>query len=317
MDAEDTSGHSDLRVQDETAEICENFQKCSLSASMNDLPLEVWLAIGRFVPPEDVLTFCLICRRSYEATHRPLFWIRLYKRHRPPPLCCKGLLSQDLTYRGIKTGKGLRAKVIRALYRMYPLFGRIPFKLLENGDFLVGRRCCGLWARTEVSTICRNKRNLYLKLEDVEGRESRHMFHALKANYEANMKILVIEGFENQTFPPIKNLVLRKMLIRRVHADSKKKGDEIVAENSEVTLHFDGECRESVTITVRSDRCHKFIVSVLDWWDIRYPYPYLRYAKERAMKRRIHMGKLPHKVRTDISWMFGNEDDDHDDDYYW
>ena len=41
---------------------------------------DVWFLIGRFVDPEDVLRFALICRATHCVTHLVGFWTNLYKR---------------------------------------------------------------------------------------------------------------------------------------------------------------------------------------------------------------------------------------------
>lgn len=287
--------------------------------TLNDLPVEVWLEIARFVPPEGLLAFSLLCRKTNEALRLSCFWLRLYKRYRPPPLCSRGMLPVDLTLNSIKRGKGLRTKVIRALYRMYPLFNKRPIMPVENLEFLVGQKCCGLWIRKQPSTVCGKKRTFYLKLEDLARRDVRQLCHPVNANYEANMKILMIDGFENQQFPSLKGLVLQQVLRRSITVTKQMGMVRVPSVEDEITLRFCGEEIDKVVVVVKSDRLHKFVVSVLDWWDVYYPYPYLMYAKERAVKRRISMGKFPHKnadaQRLEdgfAAFPFGNSDENDD-----
>jgi len=43
-------------------------------------PIDLWVVIGDWIHPEDVLLFASICRGSHVVTHTARFWISMYKR---------------------------------------------------------------------------------------------------------------------------------------------------------------------------------------------------------------------------------------------
>ena len=308
---------------DEACELCfsESEAKASNSSliNLNDLPVEVWLAVARFVPPEDLLTFCLLCRRTNESLQQPTFWINLYKRYRTPPFRCKGVLPQGLSLEAIKRGKGVRAKVIRALFRMYPPFNTRTVKPeTHNLDHFIGRRCLGLWTKM---TTCTSNQVLFLKLEDVARSDLKQLSHPLYANYEANNELLMVEGFVKQRFPSLKGLVLCHVSWRQVCVGEWFIKHEVPSVEEKLTLKFnDGqEKTEKAVITLMSEWGQKIMVSVVNWWNTSYPYPYLKYAHDRAMKKRIGKGKIPCKkavsaVEESLAALkFWGESDEEDD----
>jgi len=79
-------------------------------------PVDVWFLIGRFVRPEDVSSFALICRGSHEVSHSAQFWQKLYTRYYNPAVTLPPLLSPQ----SITRVHGLRGRVVRALHYLYP-----------------------------------------------------------------------------------------------------------------------------------------------------------------------------------------------------
>ncbi len=93
-------------------------------------PYDLWCVLSRYIAPESVQTFALLCKASYTVTKEASFWLDLYSRHAGLPSrqayvsTGKELLPYQLTLNVInKYYRGnLRAAVIRALYHVYPTF---------------------------------------------------------------------------------------------------------------------------------------------------------------------------------------------------
>jgi hypothetical protein len=112
--------------------------------------------------------------------------------------------------------------------------------------------------------------------------------------------MLQVQGYVAQKFPCLKGLelchissiseetALEEWFVKGLATQSSKKI---------LILKFKEEQRKTENIAhvinLRPDGRQNMFVSVVNWWDDSYSYPYFRYARDRAVKKRISQGKVP------------------------
>eukprot|EP00795_Rhopilema_esculentum_P008779 gene8779-14809_t len=74
-------------------------------------PFDLWFHVGRFIAPDQVKTFALICCACWKVTHTSYFWLSLYKRF----VRDTGVLPFRLQSDNIDSGPGLQSKVKSAI----------------------------------------------------------------------------------------------------------------------------------------------------------------------------------------------------------
>lgn len=107
-------------------------------------PIDLWVVIGDWIHPEDVLLFASICHGSHVVTHTARFWYSLYRR-------CYSVstnLPPALQQSAMDQLHGLRARVIRSLFIMYEPFqqrlqARVSFD--KDPECLKGAQCTLIW----------------------------------------------------------------------------------------------------------------------------------------------------------------------------
>lgn len=100
-----------------------------------DYPADLWYLLADYIAPEDIGCFSALCKKALHATNSASFWRKLYNRY------CKhdsaSLPNRLQPYSIRNSDDCIRAKVICALYRVYPPFQeRIKkgVRPLEDGD---------------------------------------------------------------------------------------------------------------------------------------------------------------------------------------
>lgn len=135
-----------------------SFKPCSSSLSAPnqyaDYCYDVWNHISKFIAPEDVGRFALICRNTAYITSTSEFWRHMYNQH---VIAHKDILPANLQPEEVlNEKKGQRANVIRALFYIHP-----PFKIrLEKRRLLFLKNYRGAGERTWNSDNLSH--NLYL-----------------------------------------------------------------------------------------------------------------------------------------------------------
>lgn len=81
-----------------------------------DFPIDVWHHIGKFVAPEDVGRFAKICRQTAFVTSTRPFWSNMYIKHVDQTSQYHRVPQELRREKVLAHRKGLRAKVIRALF---------------------------------------------------------------------------------------------------------------------------------------------------------------------------------------------------------
>jgi hypothetical protein len=89
-----------------------------LSQPYSDYHIDVWYLISRFIDPEDVKRFALICTKTAQVIESAQFWIRLYKQHYSEGAQVPMRFQPECMVRLC----GLRANTIRSLFYCYDPF---------------------------------------------------------------------------------------------------------------------------------------------------------------------------------------------------
>ncbi|XP_059175552.1 putative transmembrane protein 183BP isoform X2 [Physella acuta] len=108
-------------------------------------PLDLWHLIGNFVHPDDVQRFAGICQGARSVTHTAAFWRKLYERYYSKG---KEGLPDAVKPHSMEKLHGLRARVIRAMFYLYPpLISTVQIKgPMEDEPYsLKGHRCLLAW----------------------------------------------------------------------------------------------------------------------------------------------------------------------------
>lgn len=131
-DLKETPINIDEMVKNDAAEQQSNFTA--------DYCLDVWHHISKFVAPEDIGRFALICRRTAYVTSTMVFWKNIYQTHVLSSPKFAQLPEHFQANEMHHKRKGLRANVIRALFYVYrPFQERLqkqgPMKSYESGKF--------------------------------------------------------------------------------------------------------------------------------------------------------------------------------------
>lgn len=92
-------------------------------------PLDVWCLLAKYIRPEHVQKFALICKGARQAVNMRTFWLRLYNRHITQPKKLPERLQPDT----IECRPGLRARIIRALFHGYEPFRSQIFHTVVYG----------------------------------------------------------------------------------------------------------------------------------------------------------------------------------------
>lgn len=107
-------------------------------------PIDLWIALSRHIKPEQIQTFAQICQATNAVVHTVQFWKNLYCRF------CQDQseLPDGLKIETLERINGLRQRVIRALYYIYPSFitkitRTLPFE--DEPHILAGHRCMLTW----------------------------------------------------------------------------------------------------------------------------------------------------------------------------
>jgi len=126
-------------------------------------PLDFWYILSKYISPEEVGTFSLICKSSYSVVSGQSFWRSLYNRYFDP------VAHNDLPVRLLpdcmSRPKGLRAGVIKMLHMTYLPFLERQGKensMWPDPHLLTGKVCVMNWS----NKVARKSAYYYFKLKD-------------------------------------------------------------------------------------------------------------------------------------------------------
>ncbi|KAI5637636.1 hypothetical protein NE865_09619 [Phthorimaea operculella] len=230
-------------------------------------PEIVWYFISRYLTPEQIFIFALLCKDAYRATHTEAFWRRMYDRY------CKSQRKQlpkrlrvDPNYRAY----GLRQRVIRALYHTYTPFN-MSITLLAHKNttphMLVKRRCVNVWYAKGT-----HKWNIYFKLKKPSLMERYEApvvnfvdeLGRIDANSEEGVKLLQVSCNRFQDVPPVMGMTLSSVNIGLAQGFRYHKVVLGFSTSPHIYKNVPPDCR--ITLDTVS------VITVLDWWHPMYPH---------------------------------------------
>lgn len=222
---------------------------------------DIWFHIGKYVAPEHVKKYSLICHACWEVTRTKQFWLSLYKRN----VCNFDQLPGKLNPSDIDAGAGIFQRVVRALYHVYP-----PFTSRKK-DFtgtLLKKKCMAVWWVKECPSrngsvfwsyffkffeIAKKRR---AKEDNIHWNTEEHNI-VLKVKcpsyihfYQQSLVGLIITSFNECMTSDMRYHQLRMTF----HVERKDK------------MHREGE-GDLVVINPVIE------YAVIPWWNPRYPYP--------------------------------------------
>lgn len=142
-----TIDESEDPLEDELASVGKPKQE-SIAVEQNvtyaDYNIDVWCRISEFVRPEDVGRFALICRKTSEVVQTAKFWKFLYRKYFDRNVDLPRTLRIDC----MPPLLGLRPRVIRSLFYLYPPFvHRIAASPFNDPHRVDGRQLVFSWSK--------------------------------------------------------------------------------------------------------------------------------------------------------------------------
>lgn len=237
------------------------------------LPMDVWFAIGDYIPPECVKAFASICKDSQKVTNSARFWFGLYRRYIKEANL--QILPSRLQPQNIKAIRGLKASVIQSLFLIYPPFiERLKPRSSKNHDLqrIFRRKCISTWY-TQKGKVW----TYWFKLKQTNVRTGRglsllshsnkkllQMEQDMSINEEKDTKVLQVSCSQYLPLPPVHGLLLNKALMT-VSQDMM---------SHKLTIMFDST---DIVIDPASN------IQILDWWHPQYPRSVYQIEKRDIM----------------------------------
>lgn len=121
-------------------------------------PTDMWFLIGKYLHPETVQTFALICRGSSAVVKTFQFWAALYQRIYDQCKRSKSLgdHEEELKASRVVRPLGVKYHVIRALFKIYSPFQEVLDRQKLNSvdfDVLKGYKCSSFWLANPAKSI--------------------------------------------------------------------------------------------------------------------------------------------------------------------
>eukprot|EP00092_Neocalanus_flemingeri_P027099 GFUD01029386.1.p1 GENE.GFUD01029386.1~~GFUD01029386.1.p1 ORF type:complete len:376 (-),score=102.77 GFUD01029386.1:111-1238(-) len=126
-------------------------------------PLDFWHLISHYLRPEQVGTFALICQSSNSVVSSQSFWRSLYSRYFDP--VAHNDLPDRLLPNCMSRPKGLRAGVVKMLYRTYTPFLEKQSRaaaIWPDPHTMTGKVCLVNWS----NKVAKKSVYYYFKLRD-------------------------------------------------------------------------------------------------------------------------------------------------------
>lgn len=238
--------------------------------SRNIYPIDLWYLIALYIHPESVKSFTQICKGAYHTTHSKKFWLNLYERY----VVEYSTLPSHLKPCEIDVKSGMKARVVRALYHIYPPFSKSvqhTLPISECTHVLENKQCALHWWKQATSCKTNSKIWLfYFKFTSCEySINSKNIFKMndlLNYNTESKCVLLRIAATSFLRIRNISGLVLTNLSIS-VSGDMRhhkvklcfheKRGNNIYPKYSDNVIIVDPVLD----------------LQVLNWWDPYYPHP--------------------------------------------
>lgn len=182
-------------------------------------PIDLWFQLSRFIFPENVGTFALLCKGTNTVVHSVHFWKNLYLRH----YIEDGNIPDDLRLNSLDCIHGLRARTIKMLNFVYPFLVKrnetsVPFE--NEPHCLVGQRCLLTWHK-KVKNVWKfyfkfRKGEVDLSSNERQSLKSRHFekWHQdLFYNPDDNSSILEVTCPGYVSLPVVMGLILNGVVL--------------------------------------------------------------------------------------------------------
>lgn len=247
----------------------EKFSDCGLI-----YPLDVWCLLAKYICPEHIQRFALICKGARQAINMRTFWLRLYVRHISQPKKLPERLQPDT----IECRPGLRARIIRALFHGYePLRTRILTQIsLRDPSLLESHMCISMWYR---QALCNKQTKkvwvYYFKFSHKAAyvkRKPRYFLPEwfeqvddLNDNPEEYHSILQVNCVNFLPVSPVQGHVLTKALVG-ISRDMKHNSVKLTFHSPRSDGRYPKEDGTSVILDPVYD------ARVINWWSPLYPH---------------------------------------------
>ncbi|XP_033751514.1 transmembrane protein 183-like isoform X2 [Pecten maximus] len=242
-------------------------------------PIDLWYVLSRYIHPEDLSIFSRLCQSTYTVTNTIQFWKGIYKRY----AIDLSKLPNFLQPVCLERVHGLRQRVIRALFFVYPVFisrtvTAAPFQDQQLCYNLTGHLCLVSWHEPHKNMWnfnfkLRKERmgeiNSLLRLKG-EPQNLHSGYKDLHHNLENDSYVLRVTCKNFTGIPPVMGLVLTNVILR------------LSASMRYFTLHlmFDTTLKQGMGSNVRDSQSLEKVVildpvvdiRVFPWWHPNYPH---------------------------------------------
>uniref|UniRef100_A0A1B6KPU7 F-box domain-containing protein n=1 Tax=Graphocephala atropunctata TaxID=36148 RepID=A0A1B6KPU7_9HEMI len=249
-------------------------RKKTLSESMaetnktgNTYPLDIWHLLAKYIRPEDIATFSLICRNSHSVVNSPTFWLSLYKRYYKNVPNLPSRLQPECMVRH----HGLKACVIRSLFYMYPpLVARVDRASMSAPYHLKSRQCISMWQerhsyKWKLSFKLRRK-DYQLDRNSGEKPNLMEILGDIFANADDGCTILQFVSSERMMLPVVMGLTVHSINMS-LDMNMAHMAVQLVFGSGRIC---NGKLDNTGTVSVSLKSVLQ--VSVLEWWHPRYPH---------------------------------------------
>lgn len=235
-------------------------------------PLDLWYLLSKFIRPEDVLRFSLICKGAFQAVIFSAFWLHLYNIYVGEP----EKLPEHLQPTRIDCGTGLRARVVRALFHQY---GELKNRLVTvTGDSscmdaLLFHWCSSVWFRQKMKKDTKIWMFYFKLFEKTRGldtkprRFSKKWFNTVdfvRDNPDEGFTVLAVSCLNFISFQPVIGMVLTEVLVG-VSQGMKHCRVKLMFHSHRKDKRYRPESGYQVILDPVQD------VRVLKWWHPLYP----------------------------------------------
>ncbi|OWF48363.1 transmembrane protein 183-like [Mizuhopecten yessoensis] len=284
INTDSTDQQSEDGVEEPVPETKLNRRKRRLKGSESEdtgisYPIDLWYVLSRYVHPEDLTVFFRLNHSTFSVSSTIQFWRGLYKRY------AKDLskLPDYLQPICLERIHGLRQRVIRALFFVYPvLISRTitvaPFQDQQLCYNLTGHLCLVSWHERNKNMWNFNFKfrkermgeiNSLLRLKG-EPQSLRSGYSDLHHNLENDSYVLCATCKNFTAIPPVMGLVLTNLMLR------------LSASMRYLTLRllFDTTLKQGMGANVRESQSLEKVVildpvvdiRVFPWWHPNYPH---------------------------------------------
>jgi hypothetical protein len=236
-------------------------------------PLDLWYILSKFIRPEEILRFSLICKGAFEAVSLFAFWLRMYKIYVAEP----ERLPENLRPNRIDCRPGFRARVVRALFHQYCGLKSRLLTIVGNSsciDALFFYYCSSMWFRQTKTKKDTKIWMFYFKLSqkpnglDTKPRRfSKKWFNTVdfvRDNPDEGFTVLAASCLNFISFRPVLGMVLTEALVG-VSQSMKHCRVKLTFHSHRKDKRYRPESGYQVILDPVQD------IRVLNWWHPLYP----------------------------------------------